>query len=68
MYTRIKFCFLWLMIFSSQIVLSQEELPEGPPPAPIDDYQVYLIILGLFVAFFFVRKSLMMNTNLKKSA
>lgn len=44
-----------LVIFTSSIY-AQDEGPEPPPAAPIDDYLPLLIILGTLLVFFMLRK------------
>ncbi|MEL1243801.1 hypothetical protein AAEO56_05965 [Flavobacterium sp. DGU11] len=51
------YCFI---VFALPLVVFAQEEDEGPDPppdeVPIDNYQVYLALLGLLLAFYFIKR------------
>ncbi|AWH83700.1 hypothetical protein HYN59_00580 [Flavobacterium album] len=70
---KIKSFFAWVLISFSGLAYAQfdDEGPDPPPPgdeppAPIDGYQVYLVILGLLLAYYFLKRGGLFQGTLAK--
>ncbi|MEL1242860.1 hypothetical protein AAEO56_01190 [Flavobacterium sp. DGU11] len=60
---KTKFFFARVLLFVSGLTYAQfDDGPDPPPPgdeppAPIDGYQVYLVLLGFLLAYFIIKKN-----------